>query len=157
MEKAAVEWKPVGWSWQVCLFHMYRNTQFWQEIKCISSPWMWWFDFWSSLQHRVMFFLCVLIPCPSVALFVLKAQAELQDSFLSQKPHQLLLPALPEIASDVLEDGAPGLGLAFPLLSTCLAGVMCWIMNIAHRYSCRGLYSWAMTWNFFVFFFFSGV
>lgn len=58
---------------------------------------------------------CVsLILCPSMALVDLKAQAMLQNSFLAQKPQQLLLAALPGIASDILSDRAPGLGLVFP-------------------------------------------
>lgn len=68
-------------------------------------------DRWSSLQQRVMLFCVSLMPCPSAAVFDLKAQAVLQNSFLSQKPPQLLIPG---IASDVLGDRAPGLGLVFP-------------------------------------------
>lgn len=80
---------------------------------------------------------CVsLIPCPSEALFDHEAQAVLQNSFLSQKLHQLLLPALPGIASDVLGDRAPVWVWSSHILPICLAGVMCWVMScggITHR------------------------
>lgn len=104
-----------------------------------------------ALCSRQWCYSCVsLMLCPSVAVFDLKAQAVLQNSFLSQKPHQLLIPG---IASDVLGDRAPGFWVwSSPFLSVCLAGAVldhelwwhCTVMQgalfMSHVFSFFGLF-----------------